>query len=318
MSELRMRVAILGATGHVGACFTAGLLADERFAVTAIARDASRLGALLDTLPNGAACARRSFGEFPTGDFDAVVNCVGVGTPAAVAASGPGIFELTDRFDALALDYARAHPGTRYIALSSGAAYGGDFTEPASEVTPAVVRANAMRPSDHYGAAKLAAEVRHRATADLAIVDLRLFGLFSRHIDLDAGYFMTDVFRAIVGDTSLTVSPEDVVRDYVDPDDLVAVLIAVLDAPAHNDVYDVYSAAPVSKFELLAHFSARYGLTYDVADATASDSATGVKPKYYSLNRRAERVGYTPSLTSLASVAKETDVLLELRRGGLR
>jgi nucleoside-diphosphate-sugar epimerase len=316
VSEARRGVAILGATGHVGKCLTSGLLETGAYAVTAVVRDASKASAFLATQPRGAACAVRSFEAFSAGAYGAVVNCVGVGTPGGVTSSGAAIFELTERFDRLVMDYLAERPETRYVSFSSGAAYCGDFAQPASEATAAVVPVNDIRPTNYYGIAKLAAEAKHRAAADLAIVDFRLFGLFSRHIDVEARFFMTDVFRAIAEGSRLAVGPENIVRDYIDPEDLIALLVAVLEGEPHNDVYDLYSAAPVAKFDLLADFSARYGLAYDVLETPTAQTATGIKPNYFSTNRRAASLGFAPARTSLESLVKEIDVLLEVHRGG--
>lgn len=309
------RVAVLGATGHVGKCLTASLL-EGGFNVTAVGRNAARLDAFLGSQLRGSQCARATFEQFPDGEYDAVVNCVGVGTPAGVTASGASIFALTEQFDRLAMDYLVAHPSARYVAFSSGAAYGGDFTEPASEDTVAAVAVNDIRPTDYYGVAKMAAEVKHRAAAEYAIVDFRLFGLFSRYIDLDASFFMCDVYRAIAEKTTLLVGPEDIVRDYIAPADMAALLTAVLGAPPRNDVFDLYSSEPVRKFAVLEDFSARYRLKYDVLGAPTASTATGIKPNYYSTNRRAASVGYEPTRSSRQTLTEEIDALLELREGG--
>ncbi len=316
MNERGKRVAILGASGHVGKCLTASLLLSG-FSVTAVVRNAERMIAFLgDIHPRGSECAVRSFAEFESGEYDAVVNCVGVGTPAGVTASGADIFALTERFDGLVMDYLAARPDTRYIAFSSGAAYVGDFAQAASQATSAVIAVNDMRPADYYGIAKLAAEAKHRASPEFAIVDLRLFGLFSRYADLGANFFMCDVFRSLVSGAALAVGPEDIVRDYIAPADMASLLTAVLDAPPRNDVLDLYSAEPVRKFAVLEDFSARYGLKYDVQGEPTENAATGIKPNYYSTNRRATSFGYKPSRTSLRTLTEEIDALLELREGG--
>ena len=316
MTVSRHSVAILGATGHVGKCLTASLLARGEHDVTAIARSSERLEMFLDRLPAGDRVARRSFAEFPHGEYDVVVNCVGVRNSADAPPAGVSIFALTEQFDAVVMDYLEGRPDTLYVAFSSGAAYCGDFSSPADENSPAIVNINAIVPTDYYGVAKLASEVKHRAAADLAIVDLRLFGLFSRYSDLSAPYFMNDVYGALAQDSVLKVGPEDMTRDYIDPDDMTALLVAVIGAGPHNDVYDLYSAAPVAKFDVLEGFSARYGLKYDVLDSPMAPTSTGMKPGYYSTNRRAATLGYEPARTSMQSLAREMDALLQLHEGG--
>lgn len=310
------RIAILGATGHVGKCLTSALLANGEHDVVAVARNGARLDAFLATLPHGHDCSTASFEEFARGEYDAVVNCVGVGTPAGVISAGATIFALTEQFDQLVLDHLERRPGTRCVAFSSGAAYCGTFEEPASETTPAVVPLNGIRPSDYYGVAKLASEARHRAAADCAIVDFRLFGLFSRHIDVEADFFMCSVYRAIEQGVTLCVGCENMVRDYIAPSDMATLLLEVLGAEPRNDVIDLYSAAPVAKFDALARLSESHGLVYEVLEASTAGAATGLKPNYYSLNRRAATFGYQPTRTSLQVLTEEMDAMLESRKGG--
>ena len=45
-------------------------------------------------------------------------------------------------------------------------------------------------------------------------------------------------------------------------------------------------------------------------------TATGVKRDYFSTNRRAATIGYEPTHTSLRTLLKEIDALLELHDGG--
>ena len=266
-------------------------------------------------MPHCGEVEQESF-ENSAGDYDVVINCVGIGDPAGVTTSGATILQLTEQFDEYIAGYLSIRPEARAISFSSGAAYLGDFEEPVSESSLAVVPINGIRPTDYYGIAKLGSEARHRGAADSAIVDLRLFGLFSRFIDLEADYFMTAVYRAIADKTALEVGSESIHRDYVDPDDLVALVGAIIDAPPTNDVYDVYSLAPVEKFELLDDFASRYGLSYHVRQDPTAPAATGVKPYYYSTNRRASGSGYLPTKTSIQSLTKEIDALLEARKHG--
>ncbi|MCL5886994.1 MAG: NAD(P)-dependent oxidoreductase [Actinobacteria bacterium] len=310
MSSSRDSIAILGATGHVGKCLIDTFLSVGGREITAVVRDTVRFKQFLDSLPNGARCQVASFDEFPRVGYGAIVNCVGIGTPSGVTVCGSGIFDLTERFDGVVMDYLEAHPDTQCVSFSSGAAYCGDFAEPATENTSAVVPLNHVTPKDYYGLAKLASEARHRAAADLAIVDLRLFGLFSRHIDVSTNFLMCDVLRATMDKAPLQVGPEDIVRDYIAPQDMAAFVAAVIDSGPRNQVFDLYSAAPVAKFEVLDHFSERYGLEYEIVGAASPQGATGLKPNYYSLNRRAETIGYSPSRTSIETLCDETEALL--------
>ncbi|MDZ4655336.1 MAG: NAD(P)-dependent oxidoreductase [Coriobacteriia bacterium] len=316
-----LSIAILGATGHVGKCLAAGLSTDPTMELTLVARDMVRLGGFVAMLPDGLARqvhTQTTFDDFATGAYDAVINCVGFGDPAALAAaSSESVFALTERFDQLVLDYLARSPETKYVSFSSGAAYGGGFEEPASESTCSVFPVNALTPQDFYGLAKLASEAKHRAVSDRAIIDLRLFGLYSRYIDPKARYFMNDVFRAVVTGETLVVGAGNIWRDYVDPGDLAALLVTVLRSSPRNDVFDVFSAEPASKYAILDDFAQLYGLSYEIDEGRADGSPTGAKLSYYSVNRRAAEIGYVPQRTSLETLRSETDARLPHQKRAL-
>jgi len=201
------------------------------------------------------------------------------------------------------------HPACRYLFLSSGAAYGSGFSEPAKRDTPAVVAINALAPHEWYGVAKLHAECRHRAHPELPIIDIRVFNYFSRTQDIEARFLITDILRAIRDQAVLKTSPDFIMRDFLHPSDFYKLVSALLVAPAENAVVDCYSQAPVDKPNLLAAMQKEFGLQYEITGTSASVNATGGKPYYYSLNTRAADFGYNPSMTSLEGIIKEFEKL---------
>ena len=64
-----------------------------------------------------------------------------------------------------------------------------DFSVPVDESTYSKWGINHISEADYYGIAKLNSEVKLRALKDLNIVDLRVFGYFSRFIDLEVTVF---------------------------------------------------------------------------------------------------------------------------------
>jgi len=252
-----------------------------------------------------------NFSVFGGQAFDAVINFVGVGNPAQAVAMGNAIFDVTLRFDEMVLDYLNTHPTCRYLFLSSGAAYGSNFSEPAQRDTPAMVAINNLAPHEWYGVAKLYAECRHRAHPELPIIDIRVFNYFSRTQDMEARFLITDMLRAIRDQTVLKTSPDYIVRDFLHPSDFYGLVSALLSAPATNAVVDCYSRAPIDKPGLLAAMQEKFGLRYEITEASASVNATGSKPHYYSLNIRAADFGYQPSMTSLDGILKESEKLLK-------
>jgi len=251
-----------------------------------------------------------NFSGFSTHEFDAVINFVGVGNPEKVAEMGNSIFDVTLHFDQMVLDYIQTHPACRYLFLSSGAAYGSTFDEPAKHDTPAVVPINHLAPQDWYGVAKLHAECRHRAYPEFPIIDIRVFNYFCHTQDISARFLMMDILRAIRDKTVLKTSPDYIVRDFLHPSDFYQLVTVLLAAPAANAAVDCYTCAPVDKLTLLAAMQEKFGLQYEITEATANVNATGSKPHYYSLNTRAADFGYQPAMSSLEGVRQECMVIL--------
>lgn len=243
---------------------------------------------------------------------DAVLNFVGVGDPRRAIQMGSSIFDVTRKFDEIALEGLKRNPGRRYLFLSSGAVYGDIFQQPVTATSRAAFAINSITSHDWYAVAKLHAELRHRAWAEAPIVDLRVFNYFSRSQDLSARFFITDLLRAIVADGTVTVSADFMVRDFMHPSDFHQLVECVLAAPAANMAIDCYSAAPVDNATLLQALHERFGLRYETAPPSEAVivNATGAKTHYYSLNHKAETLGYCPVYSSLAGVLEETNALL--------
>jgi nucleoside-diphosphate-sugar epimerase len=305
-----MRIAILGATSEVARDLVALLLETGGDELFLYARRPDAVQAWLAPRDLPAPAANASLDAFPADQtFDAIINFVGVGDPAKALALGPSILDVTQAYDDMALRYLRQHPACRYIFLSSGAVYGGDFAVPVTGEEPAQVAINRLCPGDWYGVAKLHAECRHRARPEEAIVDLRLFSYFSHTQDMSASYLMADAIRAIQSGTPLTASGSNIMRDYLHPADFMQLVKAVLKAPPGNAAVDCYSQAPVDKFSLLAALQERLGLQYRIALDTPA-SGRGGKVNYYSKSRVAEAYGYRPAFGSLDCILGESEKIL--------
>ena len=251
------------------------------------------------------------YGELP---HDVVINFVGVGDPRRAAEMGASIFEITAHFDDLVIRNLAQNAGRRYLFISSGAAYGNAFAEPVTSSTQAAVAINNIQPHDYYATAKLHAEVRHRARPDLAIVDLRVFNIFSRTQSIESRFFITDIVRAIRDKSILKTTADYVVRDFMHPEDFYSLVKCVLAAPPTNCAVDCYSRMPIDKPTLLQTMAQRFGLCYEVVgDSSVKINATGTKPHYYSLNRKALEFGYSPVWSSLDCILEETEAILHGR-----
>jgi nucleoside-diphosphate-sugar epimerase len=279
-----MRIAILGATSQIARDLIVSFSAAEDKHLHLFARRPDEVTKWLASVGLSGRYPVDDFSEFSKQEFDAVINFVGVGNPAQAVAMGNSIFEVTLCYDELVLNYLKTHPACRYLFLSSGAAYGSGFSEPANRDTVATVAINNLAPHEWYGVAKLHAECRHRAHPELQIIDIRVFNYFSCTQDIDARFLITDMLRAIRDKTVLQTSSDYIVRDFLHPSDF---------------------------YKLLAAMQEKFGLRYEITAVTAGVNATGSKPHYYSLNTRAADFGYQPVLTSLEGILTEAAAMLQ-------
>lgn len=307
-----MQVAIFGATSQIARDLVLSFARDSEADLSLFARRPAAVSDWLAKVGLAGRYASLDFAEFSeVSHFDAILNFVGVGNPAAALAMGASIFDVTLKYDEMALNYVRRNPHCRYLFLSSGAVYGPGFEMPADVDSVARIEINDLQPQDWYGVAKLHAECRHRSLADLPIVDIRVFNYFSHTQDVSARFFITDCLRAIRSFERLIVSPENIVRDYIGPEDFFGLVSMILRAPPTNTALDCYTRSPVDKFTLLASLQENFGLTYDRQEMSSVINATGAKLNYYSMNRRAEAFGYVPAKKSLDIVLAEARQMLK-------
>ncbi|MBC7404288.1 MAG: NAD(P)-dependent oxidoreductase [Cytophaga sp.] len=309
-----MRIAIFGSTSLIAKDLIQSFAAQCRDELVLYARHPETVKQWLTSIGLSTRYAVADFGVFSVAEqFDVIFNFVGVGNPAQAAAMGAVIFEVTLKYDEMALDYVRQHPNCRYIFLSSGAAYGTSFDAPVDENTKASISINSLQQQDWYAIAKLHAECRHRALPHLAIIDIRVFNYFSHTQNMDARFLVTDIFRAVRDKTVLQTSSDYIVRDFLHPSDFHQLTRKLIDAPAMNTVVDCYSRAPIDKPTLLTAMQDRFNLIYKTVPSSPSLTATGNKPYYYSTNRRAASFGFEPMLSSLEGIIQETLILLQTK-----
>lgn len=307
-----MRLAILGATSQIARDLVVSFARQGEVALTMFARRPTAVSDWLDKLGLAGRYASLDFAEFSEeSHFDAIINFVGVGNPVEAVAMGASIFDVTLKYDEMALNYVRRNSQCRYLFLSSGAVYGSGFEVPADADSAARIAINDLQPRDWYGVAKLHAECRHRSLASLPIVDIRVFNYFSHTQDLAARFFISDCLRAIRTSARLIVSPENILRDYIGPEDFFRLVLAILGAAPANATLDCYTKGPVDKFTLLASLQENFGLSYDCQENLPVINATGAKHNYYSINHRAETFGYLPLRSSLDNVLAEARLILE-------
>jgi nucleoside-diphosphate-sugar epimerase len=306
-----MHIAILGATSQIAKDLICSFEKNSDDQLTLFARKREAVNDWLIKNLLAAPYEVKSYDEFNSKQqFDAIINFIGVGNPVQAAMMGSSILEVTYEYDKMALDYLVQNPNCRYLFLSSGAAYGSSFQEPVDEHTPAKFPINHLGVQDWYGIAKFYAECRHRSLSELPIVDLRVFNYLSHTQDMEARFLITDIVRAIRDKTKLITSANHIVRDFLIPSDFYQLISKILKSKPINTSVDCFTLEPIDKTQLLVSLHKQFGLFYEVIDCPSGVNATGEKPYYYSLNKRANQFEYLPEYTSLQGVSQEIEIYL--------
>ena len=301
-------IAILGATGHIGRALAHHYAGRPDVELELYSRrpDASRHFSGED--PHDARVRHLSLDDLDGCRPDILVNAIGIGDPAKARQAGPAFYDLTmeieDRIDRIAYH----HRSCLTVFMSSGAIYGRFDDGPADDDTPASLPINSLEPGDWYAAAKLAAEMRHRAQPDRRILDIRVFGFVSPFLNLSTEYLVCDVVNSIKGGTVMRTNPGDITRDYVGAPELASIIDAGARHRAINLAVDTYSREPVSKFALLESLR-RFGLEWHVD----SDQSALTRSHYWSRYRGAGKIDYTPERRSIDIVGEVVAELVRLR-----
>jgi len=237
--------------------------------------------------------------------YDVIINFVGIGDPVKAQKMGSDIFKVTEQYDDMALEYLKQHKKTKYIFLSSGAVYGGNYQEPVNKDTVAIIDINNLKSTDWYAISKLYAEAKHRSMPELSIVDVRVFNYFSHTQDMNARFLITDIVRAIKNKKVFKTSADNIIRDFITPPDFYRLIQAIINFKPINRAVDCYTKSPISKFDLLDGLGDKLGLEYEIDNNVDIINATGIKLNYYSVYKIADGIGYFPKNTSLDGIIQE-------------
>jgi len=310
-------IAILGANSHIAKGLINNFAHKTDDALRLFTRDAAKTAAFLGSIGKGpsANCAiEEGYRDFLAGRYDVVINCVGAGAPNKLGKDYSVWFTLTEEFDNLAINYLRGHPDALYVNFSSGAVYGRDGSAPVEENTVNPIAVNHVPATDYYAVAKLNAEAKHRSLGHMRIVDIRIFSYFSRFIDLDSGYFITEALKCLMGNTLLETNKANIVRDYIHPDDLFSLLLRCVEADHLNDAFDAVSAKPVDKLSILGYFETEHGLRYHITPSLRFGGPNGFKLIYCSVFNKAVNIGYKPTFSSMDAIAQEALKLCHIHK----
>lgn len=302
-----MKIAILGASSQIAKDLIFSFAENTKYNCVLFVRDIEKLGVDIRALVQSKRYQIMPYSGFSERDsFDVIINFVGAGDPALAKKLGVKIFEITERYDQLAIDYIKSNPSCKYIFLSSGAVYGGDFEVPVTYGSLAKVNINSLNDTDWYAIAKLYAEARHRAMSEFRIIDVRVFNYFSCTQNSDSRFLISDIVRSIKDKKVLKTSSGNIVRDFITPTDFFGLINSVVGSQGvENKAVDCYTRAPIDKFSLLKVLSDSFFLEYELQESFSSFNATGLKLNYFSLNKAASGFGYEPRFTSIEGLVYE-------------
>lgn len=307
---MKKRVAILGASGHIAKGLIYCFSMSEEYDLFLFARSVEKVNDFLKSINYAIQSNIYSFQDFNCFTYDVVINCIGVGDPEKLKSLGGSIFTLTETYDNLILNYLETHPAVLYINFSSGAVYGTSFASPVDEGFLTSININNITPSDYYSIAKINTEAKHRAHTELNIVDLRIFGYYSRFIDFGAKFFLSEIISSLKNRKAFITGPGNMTRDYISFKDLALLIGKCMQIPKINDCFDAYSLRPVTKFEILEYFKENYGFDYIIDNVINTSTITGSKEHYYSNIKKAVCIDYHPQYTALENIIQESKVIL--------
>lgn len=314
-----MNIAILGATSEIAQdLLREWTRLSRNLSIDLFARNVEQLSVFLKKINPSFRAKVYHISEFDViGEsiiYDGIINFVGVGDPSKARDMSSVIMGITFYYDDKVIKYLEKNYQCKYIFLSSGAAYGSDFTLPASIHKKATFQPNMALDSEKYALAKFFTEVKHRSLSHFNIFDVRVFNYFSRYQNMESRYFITDMLRSISSNCECVVSPEPMVRDYLHPRDFCQIIDCILKADKANMAVDCYSSEPIEKSCLLKQLEHRYGLKWKYSPSLELVVATGSKQNYYSEYHALASIGYKPCYSSLSGLFMEFDALLNVRQ----
>lgn len=298
-----MTIAVLGATGHIGNALVFFLSKEKGIKLECFVRNTDKMKIFLQKNGITENVQSHRMDHFLQCSCDVVVNCIGISQNAI-----KDLFELTEYYDNLIIGYLRKHPDCKYINFSSGAVYGIEFEE-AAGMRETKIWPNSLTLDYHTTIIKLNSELKHRAFSDLFIVDLRLFAFFSRFLKETEHYLMADIVYALKNGVPFVTHKEEIVRDYIAPQDIASAVLTVIGAKGKNTSMDLYSTRPISKTELLTLCQEEFQMDILYDEETELKFPSGKKKNYYTKNHE-NCFGWYPTYSSEDTILQELKSIL--------
>jgi len=303
MTEKKNKVGILGGTGHIGKNLIYYFSKNNKYELNLFSRDVTSTKNITNEFKN---INVDNYDKLNSYELDTVINCVGISNPTKILDDKIDVKKITDKYDEQVLLYLKKFSDSLYINISSGAVYGENFTNNVNEKSTITT----MQEINPYAESKISIEKKHRKLSDNNIIDLRVFNFFSRYINLNTNFLLCQLVNAIKNKTIFITDSNDITRDFIHPSDFFNLIEKCIKKNTINDVFDVYSKKPISKFEIIDLFEKKYDLGFKITNNIIEISPTGVKQNYFSSSQKAGKIGYEPEFTSFETIQDEIKFLL--------
>lgn len=305
------KIAILGSTGYVGRSLLRELfLEKENYELFLFYRSKKTLYSCIADMEKKTKYNALPLRNFKQGEYDIVLNCTGVSSNPDTQKNPYELFKVAEEVDSLIINNLFLHPKTLYINISSGVVYGDNFKTSVTEETTTTLPSGFLKIGEPYAITKINAEAKHRALSTFNIVDIRVFGFFGSLVNTNSPFLMSEIVKAILEKSVFITNKDNIVRDYVNAKDIIALIKRIAKKKKINDYFDIYSKKPISKFDLIEALSKKYTMSYKVNQVMPNTQKIITKSSYFSRSKKATKLlGYKPTQTSLEAIITELDLL---------
>lgn len=304
-----LKIAIFGANSELGKDLILSFSNQKKYFLSLFCRNPSPLKNWLSINSLPIFFKAHDYSEFSRDfKYDVIINFVGAGNPEKVRNLGKNIIKVTNDYDNIVVNYLNKHSDTKYIFISSGAVYGESFEEAIKSNT---VNIKNIDPENWYALSKFNSELKHRELSNFNIIDVRVFNYFSHTQNLNSKFLITEIIKALKDNTIFKTSPDNIVRDYISSVDFYHLIQSIIDYKPINTAIDCYSKSPVSKFDLLSKLHKKYGLNFEIINESKYiKNKINLKKNYYSKNKFARKLGYSPINDSMSNLMDQIDIII--------
>jgi len=208
-----------------------------------------------------------NYKKFHKIEYKWIINCIWIWNPEKLKEIWKNIIFLTEKYDNLIIEYLKYNTNSIYINFSSWAIYKGSFSKVINEKTLSNIDINNIDYSDYYYISKIYSEVKHRSLKELNIVDLRIFSFYSKYIDINSSFFMSELIKSIKEKTPFITNKKNFTRDFISPEWLFNIIILILKKDKINNWFDVISKSSITKNEILNFMKNKYNLDIEYIDS---------------------------------------------------